>query len=226
MRYVGCIASHLQLHLVLFMFAEQINHLPTHSTRAPNEDWLKYRDHPSDGVLAQIKIYEKFVTYWMEKYADRSNLLLVEYEKLTSNESHKCAVEIESNKIDRQCMKGPMEAIRIANFLGEQEGVDPIAEESIPCVWEHVVNYKSEEEMNAGKRKDGRKLRKVDGDWVSSVRTGPKVRPYSKELLDEMLALLQRLAEKYSNDEEFVTIMSSYIETVSKTPVEYGHFDQ
>ncbi|KAL7527069.1 hypothetical protein ACHAXR_003074, partial [Thalassiosira sp. AJA248-18] len=229
---------------------ERIHHLPTHSTRGPNEDWIKYRDDPEYGLSGQLIGYERFVEYWMEKYPARQvDLLMVSYEDLTDT------------------TMGPRVAMRIANFLGETNGVNPIAPESIPCVWETIVNFKNvapppppdqvpkdgipvdeEEADDARKRQKIRKLggnnynnRRVSVDEEQdtfnanrgktfadpsySMRTGPKVRSYTQQNLDDMVAMFQRLMEKYSFDEDFSTIMASYIETVSSTApqgVEHG----
>ena len=172
-----------------FLSIEHRYGLPNHSTRGPNEDWLEYRDHPNYGLTAQLlgpRGYEKFVEHWMNKYEDRSNLLMVSYEDLIDNDM------------------GPIVTTRIAHFLGQNEGVEPIADESIPCVWETIVNYKNhppptEEELTHGTnvsakrkattRKNGRKLMGIetakDGTTFvdpSSLRTGPKIRPVSREL--------------------------------------------
>jgi len=160
----------------------------------------------------------------MEKYPERHQLLLVSYEDLTGNST------------------GPIVATQIANFLGETEGVDPIAAESIPCVWETIVNYKNVapptedtlkeakavleaeiapvEEVDVIRSKNKRRLGVVRGKThadPSSLRTGPKVRPYTEQNLADMVAMFQRLAEKYNYDEYFVRIMDSYIETASNT---------
>jgi len=202
---------------------EHLNHLPNHSTRGPNEDWIIYREDPG-GYPYQLPKYEAFVEYWMEKYPERHQLLLVSYEDLTGNST------------------GPIVATQIANFLGETEGVDPIAAESIPCVWETIVNYKNVapptedtlkeakavleaeiapvEEVDVIRSKNKRRLGVVRGKThadPSSLRTGPKVRPYTEQNLADMVAMFQRLAEKYNYDEYFVRIMDSYIETASNT---------
>lgn len=203
--------------------AEHLNHLPNHSTRGPNEDWIKYRDDPGYGVSAQIEQYERFVEYWMEKYPDRSQLLMLSYEDLTDG------------------YLGPVVATRIAEFLGQSEGVNPIARESIPCVWETIVNYKNHpptnprqsrrllaedapqevgfevlDASNGGDPPVKLKIGKTHAD-PSSLRTGPKVRPWTEQNLTEMLAMFERLVQKYSFDEDFVRIMANYIETVKKT---------
>jgi len=51
----------------------------------------------------------------------------------------------------------------------------------------------------------------------SSLRVGPKSRPYTSQNLADMVALFQRLAGKYNHDQEFVRIMQWYIGTVSTT---------
>ena len=117
----------------------------------------------------------------MEKYDSREKLLLVTYEDLIDYE------------------KGPVAATRIADFLGETDGVDPIANESIPCVWHAVVKYK---------------------DSVAnpmSLRKGQVERPYTENQLAEMKAILEDLMVKFSNDVELVSILASYMDTVTNT---------
>ncbi|KAL7530196.1 hypothetical protein ACHAXR_005823 [Thalassiosira sp. AJA248-18] len=186
---------------------EHLNHFPTHSIRGPNEDWVKYRDDERGDLSFRLSQYESFVEYWMEKYPERSDLLIVTYEDLT--DSH----------------RGPNEATRIANFLAETEGVNPIAPGSIPCVWDTIVDYKKvapppDQDPNDGdpvEEKQGLR-RKLDLSDPSSLRTGPKERPYTTQNLQEMGAMLERLAEKYSHNEDFVRIMMWYCETVLFTP--------
>lgn len=215
---------------------EHMNHLPNHSTRGPQDEWIKYRDHPNHGLSYQMGMYEKFVQYWMERYPDRSSLLLISYEDLTDGYS------------------GPIAAKRIANFLGQVEGVDPIMDESIPCVWKTIVDRgPPAESVDASgaisKRKLSRKKENPNpeesvvslkgtlpkeretinaaGEIItlkqgktyadpSSLRTGPKVRQYTAQNLAALLAMFERLVERYSHDEEFVGIMATYIGTVSQ----------
>jgi hypothetical protein len=141
----------------------------------------------------------------MEKYDDRSNLLLLSYEDLTSQDL------------------GPTTAQRIADYLGETEGVNPISSESIPC-WETVVNYKNHpsptpQEVEDNVEVKNRKLRVSFAERYdpASERSGPKVRPYTAENLQAMIDLFNRLMTKYSHDEEFVSIMESYIEKAEST---------
>ncbi|KAL7536931.1 hypothetical protein ACHAXR_007486 [Thalassiosira sp. AJA248-18] len=202
---------------------EQVNHLPTHSTRGPNKDWIKCRDDSKEGLAFQLGHYERFVEYWMERYPERRDLLMVSYEDLTDTNL------------------GPLVTMRIADFVAETEGVNPIAPESVPCVWETVVNYKNDgpppdhvpevdarrknrnlegnnndKLVNVDEKQDAMRRLRVAKD-PSSLRTGPKNRPYTKQNLVDMEAMLQRLMEKYSYDEDLVKILVSYIEVVSNT---------
>lgn len=210
---------------------ERQHQLPNHSTRGPTKDWLEYRENPEHGVLAQLNAYENFVEYWMERYADRNDLLLISYEDLTDPNL------------------GPTVATQITTFLAQTEGVEPIDLESVPCVWETIVNYKKHTHgvplgkdgepllsENVGYNKFGgtrRKLRwaEVAGVMVptgrthpdiSSQRKGPKVRPYSEEQLVKMKEMFQRLLMKYEMDNDLTKIMYSYINAISKTPIEEG----
>ena len=183
---------------------EHWNNLPNHSTRGPNEDWLAYRENPVYGFNIQLAGYEKFVEYWMERYPDRSNLLLLAYEDLTSDEL------------------GPSTTKRIADYLRQTEGVEPIADESVPCIWETIVNYKNHPPASPNNGEDvsrARRLTAIHNGEVdpSSLRSGPKIRPYTEEQLQMMIDMFQRLSEKYSHDRQFVRIMSMYTETIENT---------
>ena len=186
---------------IFFCIAEHMHKLPNHSTRGPNKDWLIYREHEYHGVAVQIQNFEKFVSYWMERYDNRNDLLLVSYEDLTDD------------------IYGPSSASRIAEFLGQSKGVDPIARESIPCVWHTIVKYKDIVLPPQPEKKIRRRLDNIQLDNSNSqnnhlnpasLRTGPKERPYTEQNLREMIAMFQRLSAKYSFDGEFVRIMASY----------------
>jgi len=99
---------------------EMRNHLPVHSQRAPVDEWVKWRDHYLD---IEIDEYKKFMFYWMDRYTPE-NRLVITYEGLTDD------------------LIGGEVTKSLARFLGEAEGVNPIAEESVPCVWGVVVKNK------------------------------------------------------------------------------------
>ncbi|KAL7463427.1 hypothetical protein ACHAXS_003794 [Conticribra weissflogii] len=99
---------------------EMRNHLPVHSQRAPVDEWVKWRDHYLD---IEIDEYKKFMFYWMDRYTPE-NRLVITYEGLTDD------------------LIGGEVTKSLARFLGQAEGVNPIAEESVPCVWGVVVKNK------------------------------------------------------------------------------------
>ena len=84
----------------------------------------------------------------------------------------------------------------------------------------HVGDGSDTEE---GKTKD-RKLIAAGKTLVdpASERSGPKIRPYTKTMLDDMLAMLQRLKDRYGDDEELGKMLDGYIKTTLNTPVEEG----
>uniref|UniRef100_A0A7S2KYP6 Sulfotransferase domain-containing protein n=1 Tax=Skeletonema marinoi TaxID=267567 RepID=A0A7S2KYP6_9STRA len=87
--------------------------------RAPAEDWIRYRD--SAQFAAQVKLYEKFVIYWMNKHKkNREDLLLITYEGLTGG-------------------RGAIFTKQIANYLDKSEGIKVIDPDSVPCIWEKFV---------------------------------------------------------------------------------------
>ncbi|KAL9183064.1 hypothetical protein ACHAXT_004851 [Thalassiosira profunda] len=96
---------------------EMRNHLPVHSERAPLEEWIKWRNAYVDIEIAE---YKKFICYWMDRYAAKDRLLIT-YEGLTDD------------------LIGAEVAKSLNTFLGQVEGVTPIATESVPCIWRAVV---------------------------------------------------------------------------------------
>jgi len=100
---------------------ERIHHLANHSTRAPLEEWIKFRD---TGLVQQLQYYQQHMEFWLRKYEEnRGKLLVVTYEDLTDD------------------VKGPETTSKIANFLSAAEGVQTVPPESISCVWQKVVKY-------------------------------------------------------------------------------------
>jgi len=99
---------------------ERENNIPDHTTRAPEDSWLKWRDEHFEEELTSWKNHLQF---WMTEHETKDRLV-VSYERLVNR------------KI------GPVESTRIANFLGRTEGVQVVPPSQIPCVWDKVVNYK------------------------------------------------------------------------------------
>jgi len=171
--------------------------LPNHSTRGPNEDWVDWRES-RQGLEFQMQRFEEFVSFWMDKYGDNfDSLLLVSYEDITSE------------------IKGPFATMRIAKFLGQTEGVAPIEEQSVPCVWRTIVKYKNKPPPSQGSRR--LMSREKLAYKISSLRTGPKERPYTASQLGEMVAMFKRLINKYPHHDDLVRILRDYVDSAMKT---------
>jgi hypothetical protein len=100
---------------------ERVHHLANHSTRAPLEEWIKFRD---TGLVQQLQYYQHHMEFWLRKYEEsRGKLLVVTYEDLTDD------------------IKGPETTAKIAEFLNKAEGVQTVPPESISCIWQKVVKY-------------------------------------------------------------------------------------
>jgi len=106
---------------------EMRNHLPVHSERAPVQEWVKWRNAYVDIEIAE---YKKFVFYWMDRYTPENRHLLT-YEGLTDD------------LIGAEVTKG------LNEFLGQVEGVDPIDQDSVACVWKAVVKNQPPAEQAA-----------------------------------------------------------------------------
>lgn len=181
---------------------EMQNNLPVHSQRAPVADWIEWRDRLA---MDQITKFGKFVDYWMERFDSfNGDRIFISYEVLTDDND------------------GPAEAVRINNFLAQSEGVDPIATESVPCIWRTVVKYKQElasDEDLSPKRSHSR--RRLDPSHHDSQRTGPTERPYTPELLDAMSKMLLDLIERWGERHlRLRTVLEGY-----QTIVHAGYLD-
>ena len=125
--------THIYYHCSIFIIQffnhiyEMRNHLPVHSERAPVEEWVKWRNAYVDIEIAE---YKKFVFYWMDRYTPE-NRHLITYEGLTDD------------LIGAEVAKG------LNEFLGLVEGVDPIEQESVACVWKAVVKNQPPAEQAA-----------------------------------------------------------------------------
>lgn len=178
---------------------ERQHHLPNHSTRGSNEEWIQYRDHGNHGFMYQIELFVKFVEYWLLRFQEnRGEMLLVTYEELIGD-------------------AGPVVAGRIVEFLSRgNDGVD-VDLTRVECIWRSVVRYKDAHTQQSSLEASGRRTTAKH----NSFREGPKERPYQNEHLEHLLGVLHGLREVHSYDEEFVTVMNGYIDIVSNTaPVE------
>jgi len=132
---------------------EMRNHLPVHSERAPVEEWVKWRNAYVDIEIAE---YKKFVFYWMDRYTPENRHLLT-YEGLTDD------------LIGAEVTKG------LNEFLGQVEGVDPIDQDSVACVWKAVVKNQPPAEQAA----QIAKLQALALNQPQSEQGQPQGPPYS-----------------------------------------------
>lgn len=111
---------------------------------------------------------------------------------------------------------GPEEAIRLAQFLSESEGVETIAKESVPCVWKAVVKFQDKTPNSKQRRlDDGR--RRLDPMHHDTRRSGPTERPYTIKHLEVMSQMLLDLIKKWGNRHSRLNvILESYQLDVNK----------
>ena len=210
---------------------EEENDIPNHTTKAPVEVWIKWRD---ENLHEEIMKWRNHANYWMDEYHN-DNRLVISFERLTSNKM------------------GPIESTRISNFLSRQDHVDVVTPSKIPCIWDKVVNYERvdiDEHGNEISQDDARKLAKVKpaetrhlytnrGDklnesksivkrrvkYVSkedpthprhSKRSGNQKYEFTKSQLLELRSMLNNLRSKFLSEYTFVVILSGYIEEVNQ----------
>lgn len=214
---------------------ERDNKIPDHTTRAPEDAWIKYRDEHFD---EEIITWKKHLMYWMTEY-ETKNRLVISYERLVSRKT------------------GPIESTRIANFLGRTEGIEVVPPSQIPCVWDKVINYKRIEIDEEGNEIDEeRKLKTsnnlatsnrnlydehgnvLDKNTVSqvaavkrrvkyvshedpahptqSLREGDHVYKFTRSQLESIRSTLNSLRGRFLGEYTAVVILSGYIEEVEE----------
>ena len=95
--------------------------LPDHSSRAPLSAWLEWRD---GNFAEQIQAWEDHTSYWMERYSDPADRLIITFEGMVDD------------------TWGPHVALALNQFLRLTPGVDSIIDESVECVWKKIIQYK------------------------------------------------------------------------------------
>ena len=180
---------------------ERKYHLPNHSTRGSNEEWVEYRDHANHGLQYQLEMFEQFVSYWLMRFRGaRDNMLLVSYEDMIGE-------------------RGADGTRRIADFLtkNNNEGVS-VDNQQIACIWRKVVKFKDAQQQEQQRMLIPAREMKAN---PHSLREGPRERPYKRQQLEDILGVLNRLVDGISYDEEFVRIMRGYMDSIHNTvPVE------
>ena len=177
-------------HNFLYEFT---NHLENHSTRAPVNEWIRWRDK---SLMKELGEWRDHAEYYLSRYPIDKRLFLT-YESLTDDDEE----------------VGGGAAGDLTKFLGQGPGVDPIAEESVTCVWGTVVKYNSAKKYNTRKRLDPT-VEYVGSYpiWPSSNRRGDKERPYTRDQIDTAVFMLREIEVKYRNvDPRVRDIMRGYI---------------
>mmetsp|Transcript_46535 Transcript_46535/g.140986 ORF Transcript_46535/g.140986 Transcript_46535/m.140986 type:complete len:197 (-) Transcript_46535:238-828(-) len=118
---------------------------------------------------------------------------------------------------------GPSVSKEMVRFFAQSPGVNPISEESAPCVWGTVVNYKSGKQYNT--RKPLNPLLKYVGSypiWPGSKRKGDKDRPLTQRQIDDVVQMLQEVKIKARDmgDEKVRHLMQRYINEVRQVPAD------
>eukprot|EP00578_Thalassiosira_sp_NH16_P007412 CAMPEP_0181109138 /NCGR_PEP_ID=MMETSP1071-20121207/18013_1 /TAXON_ID=35127 /ORGANISM="Thalassiosira sp., Strain NH16" /LENGTH=376 /DNA_ID=CAMNT_0023192807 /DNA_START=56 /DNA_END=1186 /DNA_ORIENTATION=- len=190
---------------------EMRNHLPVHSTRAPVEEWVRWRNAYLD---TEIEEYKKFIIYWMDRYTPENRHVLA-YEELTDD------------------VRGAVVTENLNNFLGRVEGVIPIATESVPCIWRAVVkNIPPPQQAahiqhlqklannnllaEANERTEPGIRRRLNPGHFDSQRKGPQPRrPYTIDQLDKMMSMLLEVAHRYEKEHvQLFNVMMGYYEEI------------
>ena len=187
---------------------EQENQLENHSTRAPLEEWMRWRDA---NFAEEVQAYERHITYWMEQYPTTNDLLVLSYEEMTADES------------------GPLSTNALADFLREADGVEPVEGTDVDCAWTKIIKYKGKDPppqdastpVAVAERRQRRRLKDVPKDSIA--RSGSKFRPYTQEQIVAMLAMLNRLrarfgdttnAHRNANTNHLLSILDVYFEKI------------
>eukprot|EP00957_Ditylum_brightwellii_P001122 88912-Ditylum_brightwellii.AAC.1 len=98
------------------------NHLEGHSTRAPVEAWVAWRDVHFD---EEIQLWKEHLQYWLSRF-DANKRLIMSYEGITDP------------------VAGPIFATELSDFLRQSRGVPVIERESVPCIWKIVIRYRGD----------------------------------------------------------------------------------
>ena len=201
---------------------EKQNGIAEHSTRAPLDAWVQWRDA---NFYLQMEEWTRHTEYWLDAYQNgglEGDRLVITYESITDD------------------VYGPAHANALARFLDKSEGVDTVEldEGKVACVWRRIIKYKditAEEAQGAGskitterrlrtrlrnlggklhrrssRRRKDKEARVVD---PSSHRDGDSFRPYTDEQLDFMAEKLEYLRTKYiKRSDDIVTVLESYLD--------------
>ncbi|KAL7543047.1 hypothetical protein ACHAXR_012356 [Thalassiosira sp. AJA248-18] len=209
------------LHALPSLFDELYSsskHLPAHfhpdqpaaiENDASVAEWVSWRDRMFD---SQIISFREFIQYWVKRYGDQNERLILSYEDLMDEKT------------------GIKETTRLIEFL-RRKNVDTVELNDVPCVWKTVLAKGGGDDLDDGddaadvgsrrrlrtndmnlakswqsevSRKetdlfDGGGRRQLDSYYIlhpSSIDAAPDSRPFTIEQLKAMAHVLQQLSEE------------------------------
>jgi len=95
------------------------NNLPLHSTRAPVDAWILWRDSHFE---SELNIWKESIIYWMDSFSQEDRMVIF-YENIVEDHT------------------GPSDALKLSQFLGRTPGVETVDKERAECVWRAIVRY-------------------------------------------------------------------------------------
>jgi hypothetical protein len=163
-----------------FLYRYELGHGP--NAEIPIGDWVAWRN---ENLEIQMTKWVEHTKYWLETYGATNNLLIVQFEKLTSKR------------------EGAETLARIGNFLGN---VDPtvaarrVPDTSLPCLWNKLIGDKIPEE----------KLPKN----LPTASEGPRY-PYTVDQLDMLATQLKGLKRDFAKDPNADLFINDYIKGIT-----------
>ena len=177
-----------------FNYLYEVQHnLPGHSTRAPMDDWLRWRDANYE---EQMIAWAQHADFWLSRYSDDpEKILVLGFEGLTDDRG------------------GPASALGLAAFLDRSNGIDTIDPEAVPCIWDKIVRYKEGEKDTTTPQTVGTLVFQTNQETgVASKRASGDGhdRPYTEQQLEKMLGLLREVHKKHKTNKQLVQWLRSY----------------
>lgn len=186
---------------------EAENKIPHHTKRAPTSVWEHWRNN---NFKIQLKYWKEHFEFWLDNYPPDKRIV-VPYEHL----------------IDE--FQGPAVTQELNAFLGEGPGVNPIVNESVPCVWGTVVQYQKGNLVPNTRYRLPKNMTFVGSYpiWPSSHRKGPKDRFYKKENYDQMISVIEDLEQKYhSEGGRLVAALELYINDIQEAAIRAAEHEE
>lgn len=182
-----------------FNYLYEVQHnLPGHSTRAPIEDWVAWRDRNFE---EQMIAWAQHADFWLSRYSDDpEKILVLGFEGLTDDRG------------------GPASALGLAAFLDRSNGIDTIDPEAVPCIWDKIVRYKEGEKDTTTPQTVGTLVFQTNQEaGVASKRASGDGhdRPYTEQQLEKMLGLLREVHKKHKTNKQVAQWLRSY-ETITE----------